>query len=138
MPFRAKKPETLCDSHIFNVGDVLTTNYSVFQWTVEGISKGNVGNSAMAYNGTTLEYCDISALFLNGDLRTWTMDLTPVVTCRSPTRDLEVNLKSTLSITYLQGKHVASFGTIQLGWFEGRRIMDFTTHDPKILVGAVL
>ncbi|KAF8995381.1 hypothetical protein BDQ17DRAFT_1365753 [Cyathus striatus] len=123
--------ETRNDSHIFNVGDVLTTNYSVFQWIVEGISKGNVGNSAMAYNGTTLEYCDISALFLNGDLRTWTIDLTPVVTRRSPTRDLEINLKSTLSIIYLQGKHVASFGTIQLGWFEARRITDFTTYDPQ-------
>ncbi|KAF8889656.1 hypothetical protein BD779DRAFT_1671769 [Infundibulicybe gibba] len=105
LPSSALKKGGLCDSHVFNIGDAFTTNYTLFQWSVETIVRANAGDSGIAYAGSTLEDCDIAALYLNGDIRTWTLDVTAVVECDIKNK-FEVTARTTFSVTSLPGKHV--------------------------------
>ncbi|KAF8887583.1 hypothetical protein BD779DRAFT_1440840 [Infundibulicybe gibba] len=98
-----------CDSHVFNIGDAFTTNYTLFQWSVETIVKANAGNSGIAYTGSTLEDCDIAALYLNGDIRTWTLDVTALVEC-DVTNEFKVTARTAFSLTSLPGKHAPLLG----------------------------
>jgi hypothetical protein len=107
------KPGTLCDPHVFNVGDSFTTSYGIFQWTVEFIAKPNAGKSGIAYSGTTLENCDITALYLNGDMRTSTLDVAAVVSCHVQ-NDFDMNIRTSFSIDSLPGKHTALLGALRL------------------------
>jgi hypothetical protein len=109
LPGAIAKPGTLCDPHIFNVGDTFTTNYQLFQWTIESISNANAGDSGIVYKGTTLEDCDISTLDLNGDIRTRTLDITAVVTC-SVNGEFEVRARTSFTMTSLPGNYSPVMG----------------------------
>jgi hypothetical protein len=106
------KPDTLCDPHVFNVGDSFTTSYGIFQWTIKSIVKPSAGKSGIAYSGTTLEDCDIATLYLNGDLRTSTLDVTAMVSCNIQ-NDFDLNIKTTFSIDSLPGKHTVLLGALR-------------------------
>ncbi|KAF8893070.1 hypothetical protein BD779DRAFT_1508712 [Infundibulicybe gibba] len=101
-----------CDSHIFNTGDAFTTNYTLFQWSIETIVRANAGTSGIEYTGSTLENCDITALYINGDIRTWTIDVTAIAGC-SVMDKFEMTARTDFAITMLPGKHTPLLGLAQ-------------------------
>ncbi|KAF8893069.1 hypothetical protein BD779DRAFT_1508709 [Infundibulicybe gibba] len=114
-----------CDSHIFNIGDAFTTNYTLFQWSVETIARANAGTSGIEYTGSTLEDCDITALYVNGDIRTWTIDVTAVVGCRVMDK-FEMTARTEFAITMLPGKH-----TPLLGLAQATNVSQYTQGDQR-------
>lgn len=109
MPFRRPKPGTLCDPHVFRAGDTLTTNYSYFQWSVDTITIPNAGSSAISYIGTPLASCDVAAVYLNGDLHSWTIDYTVVVACQEG-KEFGITAKTSFSIALLPGRYSPVLG----------------------------
>ncbi|KAJ7274868.1 hypothetical protein C8J57DRAFT_1312947 [Mycena rebaudengoi] len=102
IPSLAPKLGTLCDSRVFNLGDTFTTNYTLFQYTLASINRANAGDSGVSYKGTTLDDCDITSLFVHGDMNTYSVDYTAVITCRSG--DYELTARSDFSVSSLSGK----------------------------------
>ncbi|KAF6759946.1 hypothetical protein DFP72DRAFT_1004757 [Ephemerocybe angulata] len=68
------KPGKQCDAHVFDVGDSLITNSSLFDWSVNAVVKANAGESGFSYKGETLDNCDVIEINLFGDLNTWTVE----------------------------------------------------------------
>lgn len=81
MPYKAKKGGELCGARVFNVGDHFTTNYTIFEWAIQSIEKPNAGASGVTYDGTILSDCDVASVYITGDLRSWSIDYSVVVTC---------------------------------------------------------
>ncbi|KAF8896200.1 hypothetical protein BD779DRAFT_1608509 [Infundibulicybe gibba] len=106
------KPGTLCDSHVFNVGDSLTTNYTIFQWSIETVNKPNAASSGVSYRGSTLQDCDLSNLYIDGDMRTRTIKLTAVAKCEVK-GEFEVNAKTTFAVSALAGVHSPLLGVLK-------------------------
>lgn len=88
---------------MFNVGDAIATNYSLFQWKIESITHPNAGNSGVSYKGALLDNCDISSIFANGVLASWTVDFTALMNCSSP--DMSLLARADFSISALPGIH---------------------------------
>ncbi|KAH8831318.1 hypothetical protein DL96DRAFT_820177 [Flagelloscypha sp. PMI_526] len=99
------EPGTLCDSKLFNVGDTFTTNYSIFQWQVEYIAVANVASSGFAYKGTPLDGCDVTSIYVDGDMTGWNMDVTGVMTCKPTDGSYEFTARSSYSISALAGNY---------------------------------
>ncbi|KAF6759926.1 hypothetical protein DFP72DRAFT_1063659 [Ephemerocybe angulata] len=78
------QPGKQCDAHVFNVGDSLITNSSLFDWKVEAVYKPNAGEAGVSYRGSTLEMCDIVGLSVLTDLNTWTVDGEVMMYCGAP------------------------------------------------------
>jgi len=113
MPFRRSRGP-ICDAHLFKVGDLFTTNYSFFDWSIESISKPNAGKSGLFYTGTPLSSCDVLSIYVKGDLHTWQIDSTVVIVCGSQTDpydvrdsddDFKVTAKTTFSMSFLPGDY---------------------------------
>jgi hypothetical protein len=130
IPTGVHKAGTLCAPHVFNVGDSFTTNYTLFQWSIESVNKANAGNSGVSYQGSSLEGCDIISIYLNGDMHLLTIDVTVVVACRV-TGEFEVNAKTMFSMSSLPGKHSPLLGVLR----SGESAISAPTGDPR---GAVL
>ncbi|KAJ7691537.1 hypothetical protein B0H17DRAFT_1133620 [Mycena rosella] len=77
------KPGTLCDSRLISQGDSSATNYTLFQWSIATIDTPNAGDSALSYTGWTLDNCDITLLYVNGDANTFIIDFTALVSCQA-------------------------------------------------------
>ena len=124
IPFRNPQPGTLCESHVFNVGDPLTTNYSFFQWNIASILRPNAGESGISYSGAPLTFCDVTSVFIDGSLISWTMDFTVISSCVDG--DLfNVTASTSFSASLLPGRYsqlvglerVLTDGTIdRRGW----------------------
>ena len=106
MPFREPKPGTLCDSHVFNVGDPLTTNYTVFQWNIDSILRPNAGQSGISYSGTPLTFCDVTSVYLDGSLLSWSMDFTVISSCID-TNSFNVTTRASFTMGLLPGRYSA-------------------------------
>ncbi|KAH8813821.1 hypothetical protein DL96DRAFT_1757924 [Flagelloscypha sp. PMI_526] len=102
---QAPKPGTLCDAKLFNVGDTLSTNYSIFQWQLEYIHRANAGSSGIAYKGTPLDGCDVTFIYVDADIRSWNVDVTGVMTCKPPDGSYEITARSSYSISALSGNY---------------------------------
>ncbi|KDR78892.1 hypothetical protein GALMADRAFT_244536 [Galerina marginata CBS 339.88] len=113
MPYRRPTPGTLCESHLFRVGDSFTTNYSFFEWNIDTIIKPNAGGSAISYSGTPLTFCDVSSVYLNGDLHTWTVDFTVVVACEQDNL-FKITAKTFFSMGLLPGRYSPLLGLTRL------------------------
>ena len=113
MPFRVPTPGTLCDPHVFNVGDPFTTNYTFFEWTIESITRANAGNSGISYKGATLNDCDVSSIYVDGDLRTWSVAFTVVVQCQHENL-YKIGAKTSFTIAVLPGRHSPLLGMVKL------------------------
>ncbi|KAH8813817.1 hypothetical protein DL96DRAFT_1716117 [Flagelloscypha sp. PMI_526] len=100
---QAPKPGTLCDSKLFNVGDTLSTNYSIFQWQIEYIYHANAGSSSLAYKGTPLDGCDVTSIYLDADLHSWNVDVTSVMTCKPADGSYEISARTSYAISGLSG-----------------------------------
>jgi hypothetical protein len=90
------------------VGDALTTNYTLFQYTLAYITKANAGDSGVSYTGATLEHCDVTSIYLTGDLNSWAIDYTALVTCR--TDDYEFAARADFTVSKLAGKYTPLLG----------------------------
>jgi hypothetical protein len=49
--FIAQRPGTLCDTHVFNVGESMVTNSSLFEWKVQAVYQPNAAESGFSYRG---------------------------------------------------------------------------------------
>ncbi|KAJ7487912.1 hypothetical protein FB451DRAFT_1225903 [Mycena latifolia] len=103
LPSLMPKPGTLCDPRVFNLGDTFTTNYTLFRYTIASVISANAGDSGISYKGRTLENCDITSLYLHGDVNSYTIDYTAVVTCRSET--YQFTARTDFSLSSLAGKY---------------------------------
>jgi len=112
MPFRIPKPGSLCDPHIFKVGDTFTTNYTFYEWTIDSVAKANAGDSAISYQGIPLTFCDVTSIYADGDIRSWNVDFTVIVTC---TKDgmFKVTARTTFSMGLLPGRYSPLLGTVR-------------------------
>ena len=107
--FQTKEPAPLCDTRVFNVGDALTTNYTLFAWTLDSITLANAGNSGFAYNGTTLTDCDISSLVITGDQRSWTVSFVVLISC-SKNQEYGITETTRFSFSSLPGSYSPLLG----------------------------
>ena len=112
MPYRAPTPGTLCDPHVFNVGDPFTTNYTFFEWTIESIIQANAGISGISYEGETLNGCDVSSIYADGDLRTWSVAFTVVVECQHGNL-YKINAQTSFTISWLPGRNSPLLGMVK-------------------------
>jgi len=104
MPFLVPKPGSLCDSHVFNVGDAFTTNYTFFEWNIDAVIKGNAGDSAIAYTGIPLTFCDVTSIYAEGELYSWSVGFTVIVTCKKDDM-FTMRAKTTFSRSSLRGRY---------------------------------
>jgi hypothetical protein len=110
LPRAAKpKPGTLCDPRLFGLGDAVMTNYTMFPYVVSVIDSANAGDAGFAYRGGTLDNCDITSLFVNGNTNTFMIDFTALVKCRADAAQIEqknnfeITLRADWSESYLLG-----------------------------------
>lgn len=137
--FRTKEPAPLCDTHIFNVGDTLTTNYTLFAWTLGSITIPNAGDSGYASNGTTLTDCDISSLFITGDLKSWTVSFVVLISC-SKHQEFDITASTRFSISSLPGEYSPLLGmarSLEAGGQGDNRaiIIDWLLQDANLDLG---
>ncbi|KAF6758563.1 hypothetical protein DFP72DRAFT_807743 [Ephemerocybe angulata] len=115
------KPGKQCAEHVFDVGDSLITNSSLFDWKVDAVFKANAGETGFSYKGGTLENCDVVQVTLFGDLDTWTVEGEILMMCKSPN-----NAKSQKNSDLVELAGVAKFGVSALAAkqtnFQSRRI----------------
>ena len=112
MPYPVPAPGTLCDPHVFNTGDPFTTNYAFFEWTVESIIQANAGNSGLSYKGETLNGCDVSSIYMDGDLRTWSVAFTVVLQCQHENL-YKISAKTSFTISFLPGRNSPLLGMVK-------------------------
>jgi hypothetical protein len=110
MPYRVPTPGTLCDPHVFNVGDPFTTNYTFFEWTIQSITTANAGNSGISYKGATLNDCDVSSMYVDADLRTWSVAFTVVVQCQY---ENQISAQTSFTISVLPGRNSPVLGMVK-------------------------
>ncbi|KAF8916397.1 hypothetical protein CPB85DRAFT_1216507 [Mucidula mucida] len=103
LPMRAPTPGSACAPTVFNVGDSFTTNYSMFQWTIESIPQSNTGTGVL-YKGTPLDHCDLTSLYIHGDSRSYAIDYTGVVTCKAA-EGYKLRAKTAFTLSNLPGKY---------------------------------
>ncbi|KAJ6529125.1 hypothetical protein DFH09DRAFT_1045264 [Mycena vulgaris] len=108
LPSLAQKPGTLCDTRVFNLGDTFTTNYTLFRYNIASVVAANAGDSGISYKGRTLEDCDITSLYLHGDISTFSIDYTAVIACRSEA--YEFSARTDFSLSSVAGKYNALLG----------------------------
>jgi len=101
MPFR-RHSGPLCDAYLFKLGDSFTTNYTFFAWSFESIIKPNAGKSGLFYTGTPLTSCDVLLIYVNGDLHTWNIDFTVVISCRTDS-NFPITARTSFSKGFLPG-----------------------------------
>ena len=128
LSFHEPKPGTLCDGHVFNVGDPLTTNYSFFQWNIHSIIRPNAGQSGILYNGAPLTFCDVTTIYLDGSLLTWSIDFTVISSCINSNL-FNVTARTSFSMGFLPGRYSSLLGV---------RLMSNGTEDVLGLILNVL
>ncbi|KAJ6563126.1 hypothetical protein DFH09DRAFT_1478117 [Mycena vulgaris] len=117
IPFMIKsRPGSLCDPRLWGLGDTFTTNYTIFQYSIASIDTANAGNSGFAYEGWTLDNCDITSLYVNADGQTLIIDYTALVTCKADAaqilggNDFQITARTDWSLSFLAGKYVTLLG----------------------------
>ncbi|KAJ7477556.1 hypothetical protein FB451DRAFT_1032996 [Mycena latifolia] len=117
IPFMAKsRPGALCDPSLWGLGDTFTTNYTMFQYSIALIDIANAGDSGFAYEGWTLDNCDITSLYVNADGKTLIIDYTALVTCKADAaqtlggNDFQITVRTDWSLSFLAGKYVTLLG----------------------------
>ncbi|KAJ3503340.1 hypothetical protein NMY22_g18279 [Coprinellus aureogranulatus] len=101
------EPGTLCEPRVFNVGDSLVTNASLFEWKIQAITRPTAGRAGIAYNGATFEICDVDRMSFYGDVRTWTIGITTYVWCLGRS-GVEVVASTTMTLSALPGMRAAA------------------------------
>jgi len=112
MPFR-RHSGPICDAHLFKLGDSFTTNYTFFDWSIESIVKPNAGKSGLFYTGTPLTSCDVSSIYVNGDLYTWNVDFTVVISCKTDD-NFPITARTSFSKGFLPGLYQPLLATVRL------------------------
>jgi hypothetical protein len=120
MPFQHHSVP-LCDAHLFKLGDSFITNYTFFEWSIESIIKPNAGKSGLFYTGTPLSSCDVSTIYVNGDLHTWTVDITVVISCKTDD-NFPITAKTSFSQSFLPGQYRPILATVR---FDTEGVKDF-------------
>ncbi|KAJ7729473.1 hypothetical protein B0H16DRAFT_1330407 [Mycena metata] len=116
LPFLVPKPGTLCDPRLLGLGDTITTNYTLFQYTIASIDLPNIDGSGLSYRGWTLDNCDITSLFVNADANTFVMDFTALVSCRADEaqiltgNDYQITARTDWQESTLSGKYTSLLG----------------------------
>ena len=108
-PFHEPKPGTLCAGHVFNVGDPLTTNYSFFQWSIDSIILPNAGQSGVLYTGAPLIFCDVTTVYMDGSLLSWSMDFSVISSCVDSNL-FNVTARTSFSMGLLPGRYSPLLG----------------------------
>ena len=108
-PFYKPKPGSLCDGHVFNVGDPLTTNYSLFQWNIDSIILPNAGQSGILYSGAPLTFCDVTTIYVDGSLLSWSIDFTVISSCVDSNL-FNVTARTSFSQSFLPGRYSPLLG----------------------------
>ncbi|KAJ7431058.1 hypothetical protein B0H11DRAFT_2132556 [Mycena galericulata] len=105
------KPGTLCDPLLLGLGDTVTTNNTLFQYTIASIDTANAGDSGVSYKGWTLDNCDITAIYVNGNVATFMVDFTAVVSCAADAvqvaqgTNYEITIRADWSESLLPGQY---------------------------------
>ena len=107
--FHEPKPGTLCAGHVFNIGDPFKTNYSFFNWNVDSIIRPNAAQSGMLYTGAPLTFCDVTTVYMDGSLLTWSMDFSVVSSCVDSNL-LNVTTRTSFSMGILPGRYSPLLG----------------------------
>ncbi|KAJ7830353.1 hypothetical protein B0H14DRAFT_2515881 [Mycena olivaceomarginata] len=139
-PAAKPKPGSLCDARLLSLGDTITTNYSMFEYSISAIDKANTGNSGFSYEGWALDNCDMTSLFVNADANTFIIDFTAIVNCKAngpqiqQGNSFDITARTDWSVSYMAG----SFGS-PLGAQKALRNLQAGTFNESLDArGAVL
>ncbi|KAG8877216.1 hypothetical protein FRB98_006829 [Tulasnella sp. 332] len=92
------KPGTLCDPHVFTVGDTFQTVMSPFIWSIDYINTptslapqspntfAQANDNGISYSGLPLNMamCDVQSIRVTADLFSWTTTATAIINCTAP------------------------------------------------------
>ncbi|KAJ6628621.1 hypothetical protein B0H10DRAFT_1904954 [Mycena sp. CBHHK59/15] len=115
-PAAKAKPGTLCAPRLLGLGDTITTNYTLFQYSIASIDTANAGDSGFSYQAWTLDNCDITSLYVNGDLNSFIIEYTAVVSCRADAyqilqgNNFEITARADWYESLLAGKYPSLLG----------------------------
>jgi len=104
MPFLRPKPGSLCDTRTYKAGEAFTTNYTIFDWTIDSVIEANAGDSVISYNGIPLTFCDVTSIYAEGDLHSWSLDFSVILTCRQDDM-FRFTARTSFSVTFLPGRY---------------------------------
>lgn len=63
------------------------------------------------YKGRPLDNCDVTSLYVNGDLWAFSIDYTGIITCKG-VDNYELTAKTSFSVSGLYGKHSPILGSV--------------------------
>ncbi|KAF9532598.1 hypothetical protein CPB83DRAFT_847043 [Crepidotus variabilis] len=113
MPFRKAKSGTLCESRVLNIGDRFTTNYTAFEWVIQSVDLAGIPDgilSGVPYSGNLLNHCDVTMIYMNGDMARYSIQFSVVVTCKDDYS--EVTAATSFTMSSLPGIMGDMFGAV--------------------------
>ncbi|KAF7300910.1 hypothetical protein MKEN_01317500 [Mycena kentingensis (nom. inval.)] len=109
IPSFTRSGDSLCAVRLLALGDSLSTNYGLFRYTISGIDRPNAGDAGIAYDGWTLDDCDVTALYVNTVGQQLSSDYTAIVTCEASERkNASFTLRADWRASFLAGAYPTS------------------------------
>jgi len=109
VPYTLARPGTLCQPLVLMLGDSFVTNSSMFLWDLELVAKANDSSSSLVYKGSTLQGCDVIALYLNGNMNPPTLDVVAVISCKD-LDGFDVIAKTAFPVSVMPGTYTRFTG----------------------------
>jgi len=109
IPNALTQRQDLCQPLFLKMGDSFVTNTSMFLWDLELVTNANHSSSGLIYKGSTLEGCDVTALYLNGNMNPPTLDVTAVTSCKD-LDDFDVIAKTAFPLSVMPGTYTRFTG----------------------------
>lgn len=103
--------QNLCQPFVLKMGDSFVTNSSIFLWDLELVSNANHSSSSLIYRGSTLQDCDITAIYLNGKTNPPSMDIVAVVFCKN-LDGFDVIAKTAFPVSVMPGTYTRFTGKL--------------------------
>ncbi|KAF7332410.1 hypothetical protein MKEN_00122800 [Mycena kentingensis (nom. inval.)] len=106
-------PGNLCTERLLRLGDTVTTNYALFQYSIASIDRANVNGgdeTGLSYKGWTLDECDVTALYVNVVGQTLSADFTALVACNSSREGVNFTMRADWTQSSLVGKYTSILG----------------------------
>ncbi|KAG9038011.1 hypothetical protein FRB95_003404 [Tulasnella sp. JGI-2019a] len=104
------KPGTLCDPHVFSLGDSFQTSHSTFSWMLDYILlRATTTDHGISYSGESLTgRCNVTQVEVWADLQSWTTEVTVTIGC-DPSSGFPVSATTSfIASPYLQKTTIGS------------------------------
>ncbi len=88
-------PGSLCQPHNFTIGDTISTDYSLFQWTLASTNTSDPFKPFIPYTGITLNTCDVVGVLIEANVLNFAVTTYAAVRCLGP--ELPILIKTSFT-----------------------------------------